>query len=157
MKKSDWYEKGELPPAGTEVEFSPAGVMWREVLFIGITSRGKILLEFKDGGINSYSQGYYELRPISEPKKINMCEFYGSGVLYVQDKDILTLNFHIAEHPHWGHWNAVKYLTEEPEWCKGFNVTVRLIDNREEVGGPHTDWNYVVAIRFDGVEDGWEL
>ena len=61
--------------------------------------------------------------------------------------------------PRFNHWNAVKGLTEEPEWCKGFNVTVRTKSGYEHklIDDNVQSWLDVVAIRFDSVKEGWEL
>lgn len=72
-KDNSWYERGELPPAGTVCEYAVGtgslGFKW--CFFIGRNYSGSLLLEHNDAQLKSFHRGQIKLRPLrTEREKV---------------------------------------------------------------------------------------
>lgn len=165
---SNWHERGELPPVGEQVLYTCSQLTpgaWNEGVVVGYDGNLVLVRTTEDDSNFPAYDGFpiQNIKPIFELQKIDMTKFSGSNCL-LRDQDsgeVVVVDsriFNFFNHePEYNYWNAVKGLTEEPEWCKGFNVTVRYADGKEMEKTEGHNWRGVVAIRFDGVKEGYEL
>lgn len=76
----DWYEKDELPPVGTECEYiigERKGYL--QCTFVGLNSRGNIVIETVDGEYLTYHDYQIKFRPLCTEtnKLIEQMMFHG--------------------------------------------------------------------------------
>jgi len=66
MHNNDWYEKGELPPVGTDCEYIIGERRaYLDCTFVGLNSRGSVVIETPNGEYLSYHKHQIKFRPLS--------------------------------------------------------------------------------------------
>lgn len=76
----DWYEKGELPPVGTECEYIVGKHKgYLRCTFVGLNSHGSIVIETVDGEYLTYHDHQIKFRPLCTEtnKLIEQMMFHG--------------------------------------------------------------------------------
>lgn len=167
MSNPEWFENKTPPPAGTWCEFQHLNGQWEKAYVVGEDSEKCLVLEFGSSRYLSVEFRPNKFRPIPEVKKINRLAIRAghttADFLMVNPSNSTLINtvknidYMSAYVPVLDHWNAVKGLTEEPDWIQGYNVELRFRNGAELNPSKYSNWPKVVAIRFDSVKEGWEL
>lgn len=70
-KPNDWHERGELPPVGTGCEYIIGETRgYNECTFVGLNSRGSIVIEDCNGEYKTYHSHQIKFRPIRTERDV---------------------------------------------------------------------------------------
>lgn len=94
---NSWYTRGELPPVGTECEYAIEERPSKTCTFVGINSRGSIVIEDCNGEYKSYHAQQIKLHPIKTERErfidaaLKQFDEYGDQFPEIENKALFKL------------------------------------------------------------------